>query len=254
MFRNTNAFRAWWHLEESDLQFPYLKRLALLGGTANHSRHFSFNGLRFAGLTFTRGLKLAAGGLLYSQSDKEYIMKSYRKAIGSVTLAVLAGYLIIPSGLKAAAAESAEITKLLADAKAEAVELKADSTNMESFTRSTTSWQSYASHLEMIKGHVNNAGKLLTKLKDIESTGAPWQQAAIKRIEPFLKEMADNTTLTIQRLNDNQTKVHFPEFKELVKANAALSTDLEAIIRDFVDYGNARHKFEELSEKLEVGR
>jgi hypothetical protein len=177
-------------------------------------------------------------------------MTSYRNAIGSVTLAILAGYLMIPSGLQAAvAAESPEITKLLADARAEAAELKADSTNMESFTRSTTSWQSYASHVEMIKGHVNNAGKLLAKLKDAESTGAPWQQAAIKRIEPLLKEMAENTTLIIKRLNDNQARVHLPEFKELVKANAGLATDLEALIRDFVEYGNAEEKVEELSEK-----
>ena len=182
-------------------------------------------------------------------------MKNYRKTIGSVTLALLAGYLMIPSALQAASAgESAEITKLLADAKVEAVELKADSDNMESFTRSTTSWQSYASQLEMIKGHVNNSGKLLTRLKDAEATGAPWQQAAIKRIEPFLKEMADNTTVTIKRLNDHQAKVHLPEFKDLVKANAELATNLEALIRDFVDYGNTRERFERLSEKLEVGR
>ena len=44
----------------------------------------------------------------------------------------------------------------------------------------------------MVKGHVNNTGKLLAKLKDAEATGSPWQQTAIKRIEPLLKEMADN--------------------------------------------------------------
>ena len=56
------------------------------------------------------------------------------------------------------AADSAEVTKLLADAKAEAVELKADPADMESFTRSKSSVESYGNKLEMIKGHVNNTG------------------------------------------------------------------------------------------------
>jgi hypothetical protein len=124
---------------------------------------------------------------------------------------------------------------------------------MEAFTRPSASWISYAAQLDMIKGHVNNAGKLLTKLKDAEAGGAPWQQAATRRIEPLLKEMADNTTMTIKRLNDNKARVHTPEFSDLVKANSELATNLEALIRDFVDYGNTKEKFERLSDKLELG-
>jgi len=67
-----------------------------------------------------------------------------------------------------------------------------------------------------------------------------------------LKELADNTTTTITHLGDNKTKVHLPEFKDYVKANYELATDLEALIRDFVDYGNAKEKFEGLGSKLEV--
>jgi hypothetical protein len=106
----------------------------------------------------------------------------------------------------------------------------------------------------MIKGHVNNTGKLLTKLKDAEATGAAWQQTAIKRIEPLLKELAANTEATINNLNENKTKVHFTEFKDYVKANFELATDFEALIRDFVNYGEAKEKVEHLGGKLEVSR
>jgi hypothetical protein len=180
-------------------------------------------------------------------------MKKYRMTTGPAILALLAlGYLATPKALKAA--DSAEVTKLLADAKAEAVELKADAEGMDSFTRSAMNWQSYASKLSMIKEHVNNSGKLLAKLKNAEATGSDWQRAAIKQIEPLLREMADNTEATIKHLSDNPAQVHMQQFKDYVKANYELATDLEALIRDFVDYGNAKDKYESLGSRLELHR
>lgn len=181
-------------------------------------------------------------------------MKDYRVTAGFTTAAILvAGYLIIPAAMKAVeGGDSAEITKLLAEAKSEALELKHDSADMESFTKSKLSWESYASKVDMIKEHVNKTGKLLANLKDAETGGSPWQQTAIKRIEPLLKELAANTEATINHLNENRTRIHFTEFKDYVKANYELATDLEALIRDFVNYGEAKDKFERLGQKLEV--
>ncbi len=182
-------------------------------------------------------------------------MKNDRRMALPVTVALLvAGCFMFPAAIQATeAGDSVDINKLLADAKAEAVELKNDSAHMESFVRSNISWQSYASKIEMIKGHVNNTGKLLARLQEAESAGAPWQQAAIQRIEPALKELAANTEATIKHLKDNPGKVHFKAFEDYVKANYELATDLEAMIRDFVNYGEAKEKFERLGEKLEVG-
>jgi hypothetical protein len=171
------------------------------------------------------------------------------RTLNSVTLALLAvGCLMIPSALKAAeTSDSAEITKLLADTKSVAIQLKTDSSQMESFTRSKLSWESYAAKLDTIKKHINNAGQLVAKLKDAESSGSPWQQATTKRIEPLLQEMADNLTATINHLNDNKSKIHFPEFKDYVKTNYSLATDMEAMVRAAVDYGNDKAKFERYS-------
>jgi hypothetical protein len=189
-----------------------------------------------------------------SRHLKENDMKNYRGIAGLVTPALLvAGYLIIPPTMKAAeTGDSTQISQLLADAKAEAVELKHDSADMESFTKSKLSWESYASKVEMIKGHVNSTGKLLVKLQEAEATASPWQEAAIRRIEPLLKELAANTEATIKHLNENRTKIHVTEFKDYVKANYELATDLEALIRNFVNYGEAKQKFERLGEKLEI--
>jgi hypothetical protein len=174
------------------------------------------------------------------------------KALVWVAVRLIAGVgcLMIPAALTAAeTGDSADIAKLLADTKAVAVQLRTDSSEMESFTRSKASWQSYATSLEAVRGHVNNAGQLLAKLKDAESTGSPWQKATVRRIEPLLQEMADNLRATIKHLSDNQSRVHFPEFTDYVKSNYLLATDLEALLRASIDYGNDKAKFELLSQK-----
>ncbi len=180
-------------------------------------------------------------------------MKTFRTIAKSAALAFsVTALLVMPTALKAQS-DSAEINKLLNDAKVEAAELKADSANMESFTRSGASWESYGDHLEMIKEHVNKCGELLMKLQNEKAAGSAWQKVAVDRIEPAVREMADNTTAAIKHLSDNKSKVHMQEFKDYVKANYELASDLEAMIRDFADYGKHKDNVERLKKTLEIG-
>jgi hypothetical protein len=183
---------------------------------------------------------------------EETMRKHIKSAVVLSAELLVAGYVLFAPSLKAEAGDSAEITRLLAEAKTEAVELKNDADHMHSFTNSRMSWESYAGKAEMIKEHVNKTGQLLAKLKDAESEGAPWQQTAVQRIEPLLKELAGNVESTITYLNANPAKIHFSAFKDYVKANYELSSELEALIRDFVNYGESKQKFERLRERLEV--
>lgn len=124
-------------------------------------------------------------------------MKSYRGIAGLVMPALLvAGCLMIPNAAKAADADSAQIGKLLADAKVEAFALKADAEDMESFTSSNLSWLTYAKKIEMIKEHVGNSGRLLSDLRTARAEGSTWQQTAIDRIGPYLADLAANTEAT----------------------------------------------------------
>lgn len=182
-------------------------------------------------------------------------MKRYRDILGLVTPTLfVAGYLVISATPGAAAtADSARITGLFGDAKTQAVELTMDATDMESFTRSSQmTWAAYANKVTQIREHVNNIGKLVADMQDARGGGSPWQQTAIDRIMPLLKEVAANTQATIEHLNDNKTRVHFPAFQNYVKANYELSSDLEKLIRDFVNYGETQERFAELSKKLEI--
>jgi len=175
---------------------------------------------------------------------------------GLIAPALLAaGYLMTTTANAATVGQdSAQIATLLADAKAEAVQLKDDSSDMESFIKSKLSWESYARKVDMIKEHANNTGKLLARLQEEEAGGSPWQQTAIRRIEPLLRELAANTETTINYLNANRQKIHFAEFKDYVKTNYELATDLEELIRDFINYGEAKQKAERLGSKLEIYR
>jgi len=173
---------------------------------------------------------------------------------GLATIPLLGiGLLTTPPMVMAAGnADSAEISKLLADTKAEAVELTRDASDLEAFTKSKLSWSTYAGKVDMIREHINNTGKLLTKLQDAQDSGSPWQRTAISRIEPLLKELAANTEATIAFMTENKTAIHFPEFRDYARASYELASDMEALVRDFVTYGEAREKIDRLSRKLET--
>lgn len=148
--------------------------------------------------------------------------------------------------------DSQEVTKLLADAKSEAVQLKNDAEDMKSFTRSKLSWQSHAAKIEQIKQHVNTAGKLLADLHNSKSSASAWQGQAIDRITPILQELAASVSSTIEHLNKNQNRIHTPPYTDYVASTADLATDLSGLITDYVAYGEAKNKSEELEQKLEV--
>jgi hypothetical protein len=187
---------------------------------------------------------------LRTRHPKEDCMKKFRQIASLLAPAILVtGCFLIPAAKAADNVDSVQISQLLTEAKVEAAELKHDSAQMEAFTGSKLHWESYARRVEMIKEHVNNTGKLLARMKEVESTGAPWQQHAIQQIELFLKEMADNTTATIEHLNNNRDKIHFQAFRDYVKENYELASDLESLVRDFANYGEAKAKAERLSDK-----
>ena len=173
---------------------------------------------------------------------------------GLATITLLgAGLLATPPAVAAADYDdSPEISRLLADTRAEAVELTREASDLEAFTKSKLSWSTYADKVEMMRGHVNNSGKMLTKLQEAQDSGSPWQRTAISRIEPLLKELAANTEAIIAFMTENKTLIHFPEFRNYAKANYDLASDFEALVRDYVNYGEAREKIDQLSRKLET--
>ncbi|HVJ08133.1 MAG TPA: hypothetical protein VM554_07100 [Acidisarcina sp.] len=148
--------------------------------------------------------------------------------------------------------DSAAVSQLLADARTQARLAEDDAAMLESFTTSGVSWQTHSSQLNSMKEHVNDLGKTVKQLNDIRGEGSPWQQEAIDRINPLLRHMADQLTTTINHLNNNQSRVGLPPYRDYTTANHELASRTAATINDFVEYGKAKAKAQSLEQKLEL--
>lgn len=148
--------------------------------------------------------------------------------------------------------DSEQVAKLLAEAKRMALQLKDDAVAMEGYTRMNVSWESHAVAINQIKDHINALVNHEAKLKEAKNTAAPWQKTAIDRIVPYLDELEAYTFAVIERINDQPKRLFTDEYKDFLAANADYSTDLAAMILDFVDYGKTRDRMERLANKLEI--
>ncbi|HEY0264013.1 MAG TPA: hypothetical protein VGC07_05780 [Granulicella sp.] len=151
-------------------------------------------------------------------------------------------------------ADSKEITDLLERAKVQANKLKADASELESFTHSNLGWETHADKVNEIRNDVNAVGQTVAKLNSSANDASPWQSTAISRINPLLTELGENTTTVINHLNKEKGRfLNTQEHQELLQTNAELASDLAASVSDFVEYGKTRTKFLALRQKLELG-
>jgi len=172
--------------------------------------------------------------------------------IGTSAL-LLTGFLGASAAVKAAEApDSEQVTKLLVETKAMAVQLSEDAATMESFSRMSLSLESHATAINQIKDHVNALGRQEAKLQEVKDGAAPWQKTAINRIVPFLDELTGYTYAVIEHINARPKVLTTAEYNDFLSANADYASDLAAMITDFINFGRAKERMERLSKKLEV--
>jgi Na+-transporting methylmalonyl-CoA/oxaloacetate decarboxylase gamma subunit len=150
--------------------------------------------------------------------------------------------------------DNKEVSRLLEDIKNQAADLKRDSDELESFTRSDVSWESHAVELDQIKDRINTIGKTISRLRALENSASPWQREAIERIIPVAEKLASNTTAAIEHLRKDPQKIHESQYQKYVKSNAEAASQLAALIKDFVEYGKTRTTLEAYERRLEVPR
>lgn len=150
--------------------------------------------------------------------------------------------------------DSERIRELLSEAKGHALDAENDAATLEGYTRSRLSWKSHANQLEAMKVHVNELGKIAGEMSDLKTEASPWQLGAIEQVTPLLQEMASNLTHAIEHLNANQSQVHLQTFQDYARTNYELASRTADLIRDFVDYDEARSKAESLEQKLELAQ
>ena len=169
--------------------------------------------------------------------------------------ALLALLLVLASpAMKAQTADSEEISKLLTEARSHATLAADDAATLESYTRSTATWQIHSARLAQIVEHVNELGKVNKQLNDLSSQGSPWQQKAISQIDSLLRDMAAQLTATINHLRDNQSRIHLQPYIDYAHGSYERASKMAQMINDFVEYDKATSNAEALEQKLELSK
>jgi hypothetical protein len=172
-------------------------------------------------------------------------------SVGTVAAAALL-FIVNARPMPAQAGDSEEISKLLIEAKSHSVLAEHDAASLESFTRSQLPWQVHSYKLLEIRDHVNALGKVSKQLVDMRREGSPWQRAAIDQIDPLLREMAGQLTLTMNHLHENQSKVQMQAYRDYAHGSYRYATKTAAMIREFVEYDKAKSRADVLEAKLKV--
>jgi len=178
----------------------------------------------------------------------------HKTTTGLMVGALIASMLFVFSTpLSAQKQENPEITQLLADARDKAAELSRDVDEMEALIRSDVSWQTHAEMLESVKEHVNQLGRIAAQLEQKRDSASQWQQQAVDRMLPVLRELAANTTAAINHLNENKGRpLETSSYPQYLRENAEAAHNLSDMISSFVKYGDSRAKVEKLEQKLEI--
>jgi hypothetical protein len=179
-------------------------------------------------------------------------LRSVLRTAGGLATSFALLFLFASPVVKAQSADSEEISRLLTEAQHYATQATDDAATLESYTRSTASWQSHSVRLAEMADHVNAMGKVNKQLSDLSSQGSPWQQKAISQIDSLLRDTAAQLTATINHLKDNQSKIHLQPYRDYVASTYERANKTAQMIRDFVEYDKATSKAEALEQKLEL--
>jgi hypothetical protein len=166
---------------------------------------------------------------------------------------LLLEYFTIAPESKAASQDSTAVSKLLSASKLAAFQLSKDAAQMESLAEANVSWTSNADSIDQIREDVNFLGRELAKLDQLKDTASPWQSDAIAKIHPLELELASNTTIVIDQLNQDPQHFNTSTYRRLVAANADEAGELSKMLANFVSYGKTKHKFEKLGNRLDIG-
>ncbi len=151
-------------------------------------------------------------------------------------------------------ADSPVLNDLLDEVRLQSAQMEVDSEALLFMDRSPVWRQAHADQLNVIRGHVNEIGKLEQRMRDARDSGSPWQQDAVDQVRPLLQQMADNLTTAIEHYNRTRHVARTGPYADYLQANADLAVRLHAMVNDAVQYGKAKANFEKQSEPSEPGR
>jgi len=144
-------------------------------------------------------------------------------------------------------------TTLLRNLKDVAAKLNRDAETLNTFHRNPQiSWQSHSHYLNLVRGHINEAGSMLRELQGMRHAVAPWQQHAIDRVTPVAADVATHTGAAINHLVENRSSIHFAEYKDRLQMLTESSVEMKNRINNVLDYAETKQELQRLQTKLGV--
>jgi hypothetical protein len=159
------------------------------------------------------------------------VVKFFTKSYAFRMAALLAVAFSISSAFAVKPNPSTEISILMGQARADAVQADKDVTALETYSMANIPWQVHFLRLEEIQVDVSNLSKDVSQLKVIADKGTPSQQDAINRLDLLVRNMAFNIHATIKYLNQNHSTVNMPVFTDRVRANRLLINSICNVAR-----------------------
>jgi hypothetical protein len=177
--------------------------------------------------------------------EREINMKNVLARI--ITSAAL---LIGMSPTLGAADSSDAILKLLGDAQAQSSQL---SLEWKSYAKQPViDWAGDAPEVTAMKGEVTAVVHAAAALNDARGQASPTQLAAMDRIVPVVREIAENATRAIDFLAKNQTRLTGKQYKDYLEQSSDTSGRLATLVSQMVEYEGRRARFDLAKRNLEL--
>ena len=148
---------------------------------------------------------------------------------------------------------SGRASTLLTEIQRETAQLGPHADALKTFARNPRlSWQSHATYLDRVKGHINAVGERLAEFQRIRHAVRPWQQQAITQVTSHAAQVAVSTQAALLHLRKNQTYLFVPEYTDHLTTIADRSEDMKQTIDKFLDYGKTQQKLQRFEGELEL--
>ena len=148
---------------------------------------------------------------------------------------------------------SARASALLAEIQKETAALSLHADTLGTFAWNPQySWQSHATYLDRVKGHINEVGSRIAKLQRMRNAVHPWQQQAITEVTAHAAQVASSTQAAIVHLRENQNRLFVSEYRDHLKTIADRSGSMKQTVDMFLDYEEAQQRYNQLKGELEI--
>lgn len=147
-----------------------------------------------------------------------------------------------------------EARETLKDLKGFATKAAGSAEDLEFLSqRNTVSADSHLPPLIELREDVNTMGKEIASLEAQRDSLEPWEQAAVDKVVPLLKEAADNTQGAIHYFNESRLGLWTPNYRSYVQKVQRDSDQIAQTLKDYMKYESVREAEVKLESAIGAG-